>query len=495
MSSTSCIQDTFRSDKWFYGFLILHVFFWTLAPTLVRMALPLDAMEGTTWGHQLEWGYDKNPYLNAWLTQTAVFLGGKSGWMIYLFSQLCVAACFWVVWEFGKKFLNPLYALVAVILLAGAQYYNLHAIDFNDNTLETGLWPLTVWFFYLALSKQQTRDWLLTGFFAGLAIMTKYYSALLLIPMFFFLCYRAENRQSFRQPGIYLAALLFTLIVIPHFIWLFQHDFITVTYAVDRVSEAPSLSRHFVNPTVFAWEQIEVFLIPLALSILLILGKKPIFEQKRILLTPYDREFLLVIGLGPFLLTLLIGAVAGMHLRAGWGAPLLTFWTLILLVILQPQLTIARLQRFLLCGALLLITIVLAYCYSLTKAGNQSSANYPGVMMAHNLTHQWHNTYHTRLEYVAGERWLAGNIAFYSTDDPSVYIDWNPKVSPWIKEEQLKQQGALFVWEITDNNFQIPSAIKQRFPNLENLQIQHYPWFRDKNGKPVILGVAMLPPA
>ena len=139
---------TRQIERWVYAFIILHVIVWTLAPTWVRFTLPMDALEGTTWGQQLEWGYDKNPFMNAWLTALAVWVGGKSGWVIYLFSQLSVALCFWAVWKIGKKILPPMYAFIAILLLECIQYFNLHAIDFNDNTLELGFWSLTTLFFY-----------------------------------------------------------------------------------------------------------------------------------------------------------------------------------------------------------------------------------------------------------------------------------------------------------------------------------------------------------
>ena len=85
-------QET--SAHWFYLFLFVHLIFWTAVPALVRDNLPLDSIEGTIWGHQLQWGYDKNPFLNGWLTALAAYIGGQSGWMIYLFSQLSVCICF-----------------------------------------------------------------------------------------------------------------------------------------------------------------------------------------------------------------------------------------------------------------------------------------------------------------------------------------------------------------------------------------------------------------
>ena len=85
--------------------------------------------------------------------------------MIYLFSQLSVALCFYASLAIGKKIMPPLYALLGVLFLEGIQYYHLHAIDFNDNTLELGLWALTILFFYEALTKNSVKNWFLTGLF------------------------------------------------------------------------------------------------------------------------------------------------------------------------------------------------------------------------------------------------------------------------------------------------------------------------------------------
>lgn len=136
-----------RTTNWLIAFIITHVTAWTLAPALIRFTLPMDSMEGALWGRQLEWGYDKNPFMNGWLTALALKMDGHTGWFIYLFSQLSVAICFWAIWQLSKKIVPPIYALIAVLLLEGMQYYNFHAIDFNDNTLELAIWSLTALFF------------------------------------------------------------------------------------------------------------------------------------------------------------------------------------------------------------------------------------------------------------------------------------------------------------------------------------------------------------
>ena len=167
------MEKEVRYQRWFYLFIIIHLLLWTLLPSLLRYTLPLDAMEGTTWGRQLFLGYDKNPFLNAWLTELAIWLGGKSGWLIYGLGQLCVVTAFGAVWMLVKKMLHPAYALMAVMILEGMTNYNIDAIDFNDNVLQLAFWALIISYFYTAIKNQKLKDWLLVGLFAGLAMMAK----------------------------------------------------------------------------------------------------------------------------------------------------------------------------------------------------------------------------------------------------------------------------------------------------------------------------------
>lgn len=482
-----------RIERWVFAFILLHIIVWTLAPALVRYTLPMDAMEGTTWGHQLEWGYDKNPFMNAWLTALAVQLLGSAGWGIYFFSQLSVGLCFWAVWQLGKQMMPPIYAFIGVALLESMQYYNLHAIDLNDNTLEIGLWAVTTLVFYQALKLNRLRDWLLTGLFAGLCMMTKYYVAMLLLPMLFFMLLYRQTRAYFTKPYVYFGLLVLIIICIPHTIWLFSHDFVTINYAINRVSSPPTWANHLFYPLQFAWQQFEVFIPALVLLIILMLGKS---KEKSYVTPPshFDKTFLLVVGIGPFLLTLLLSAVTGIKLRAGWGQPLLTFWGLTILAYLMPTITYAKFRRFLIVLFVLYAAMVISYCMALIQAKEPSSANFPGTNIANELTRKWQDTYHTPLAYVVGPRWIAGTISFYSEDHPSVYIDADKKYSPWIDEEKLRRSGAIFVWDPTEEHQMSVKEARARFAKLGAIQVMHFTWMRNKTMAPVEISIAILPP-
>jgi hypothetical protein len=198
--------------------------------------------------------------------------------------------------------------------------------------------------------------------------------------------------------------------------------------------------------------------------------------------------------LGPFFLTVLLSAVSGIKLRAGWGQPLLTFFPLCLLVWIMPTITKARLRRFIGVTLVVLVGIAVSYCVALMRAAKPSSANFPGKNIATTLEREWHQTYHMPLAYVVGPRWLAGNVAFYSVDHPSVYMEANRVVSPWIDEEKLKRSGAIFVWDPTEEHQVTYAELKARFPKLGEVRVMHFTWLRNLKMVPVEIGVALLPP-
>jgi 4-amino-4-deoxy-L-arabinose transferase-like glycosyltransferase len=480
-------------ESWLALIIVAHIVAWTVLPYALRFNLPLDAIEGSIWGQQLQWGYDKNPYLSGWLTGLATLLDNHAGWGTYFFSQLAVGICFWAVWRLGSKILPPAFALLGVMLLEGVQYYSLHAIDFNDNTLELALWSLTVLNFYNALHTQRYRDWLLTGVCAGFSMMTKYYTLMLLAPMLAFLLFEPQNRAALRNGAPYAGLLVFLIIIAPHVVWLFSHDFSTVHYALERVNR-PEWAGHFNFSYLFAWQQIETFIPALLLALFLLPGKKPLRVTPRLPVANFDKQFLFYVGLAPFLLTVLLSIITGIKLRAGWGEPLLSYWGIMLIAWWQPRMTPPRFKLFSAAFILLIAATLTGYGLSLVNPQHPSRANFPGRMIAARLTREWHNTYQTPLFYVAGSAWLAGNVAYYSLDHPAVLINWSKNNSPGSEETELQQKGGVFVWELAKNQKLTPELLRH-FPRLAAVKILHFKWWRHSDAEPVSIAVAMLPPA
>ncbi|MDF2867663.1 MAG: hypothetical protein K0S11_1133 [Gammaproteobacteria bacterium] len=486
------------ADRWFWAFVFIHVLLWTLVPAFTHLNLPLDAMEGTTWGRQLELGYDKNPFLNGWITAWIMWISQRTDWVIYFMGALCTGICFWAVYRLGRKFLAPWHALIAVMLLEGMQYFTLSAMDLNDNVLEIALWPLLALSFYNALQKQRWVDWLLVALWGALATLTKYYVAVIFIPMLIFLLINKTARISFTKPAFYGALLLYCVLIAPHFIWLYQHQGTTLDYALAKTASDSTTKGRVYYALHFSLNYLAACIIPLLLFILFYTGKsRPRLTSARYVIEPFTRQFIGFVGYGPFITTLLLSVIFGWTLHTGWGAPLPALWGLGLLAFMQPVITKTRFYRFVIILIVLVGLCVTLYSYSKLTAGDSSSANYPGRTMARTLTQAWHERYHTKLEFVAGPRWEAGNVAYYSADYPTVYMEWNARVSPWIDERELIKKGALFVWPAQSESNIDFNDLKQRFPNLQGLSLMHFTWQRHayRKATPVAIWVAYLPPA
>jgi hypothetical protein len=67
---------------------------------------------------------------------------------------------------------------------------------------------------------------------------------------------------------------------------------------------------------------------------------------------------------------------------------------------------------------------------------------------------------------VIGDARIASLVALASPDRPRVLFDASTALSPWINELDIREKGAIVVWQISDPAGTPPPAIRARFPNL-----------------------------
>jgi 4-amino-4-deoxy-L-arabinose transferase-like glycosyltransferase len=491
--------------RYFWTFILLHVLAWTLGPSLMRGSLTHDTLEGIAWGLQWQWGYNKHPFLTAWLCATVSKLFGAHDWPIYLLAQIAVATTFYAVWRLAKEILPVGLALIACLCLEGVLFYNLNSFNLTPDSLQSPIWALLILSFYKALQTQRLLHWLLTGALAALAVVTKYQVALLFLPMLALLLINSQARKSFTQPGIYLAIVCMLFLLLPHFVWLFQHQFITLSYAFRTPAEYTH--QHY------AWPHVVYFLRYLANNIGNVLGLFilcwPFYQASRekLQINRFDWQFLLLLGLGPLCLSLALAFITGAHFPTRWSTPYFALTGILLLAWLRPKLDVKSLHRFILTLAIVGASIWLARFSSFMlgpKFEQQLKADsyQPNQQMAENLTKLWHDHYNRPLRYIAGSRYLVAALVAYSPDHPAPYFDWSPAESPWIDEDDVVKQGALMVWDHdaaytwdaeSQSHTQLTPAIIQRFPGLKVLGLLHYNRLTTTSAS-LTIGVALLAP-
>ena len=483
----------------FWAFFVSYLILWTLTPTLMRFVLPMDATEGAMWSRSLQWGYPRDPWVNALLTKIALLVSFDHDWGLYLFSQLMVLLSMWSIWRLAKIILKNIYlAIVAPILLVVIQYYNIGVIDFNDNTCLLGLWSVTILYYYRSITTNRLKYWIFLGFLAGLAMMAKYYTAILLISMLCFIVFERSNYKIFKEYKIYLSLIIVFIISIPHTIWLFKYDFVPVQFSLSVLNRDQDITsyvtKHFFYGLRFFIIQIVTFSSAVLLFLFGFFGKNKLALNKIEFVRSYDLKFLIFIGCLPFIFTVLISMVTGWHIYTMWGIPLLNLWSIILIAIFKPILTKAKLLRIITLAYIITIIFILGYILSMIRS-KTSSGNYPTKEIATVVSDFWHQKYNKKLKYIIGYNRPVSYMVRY-TENTQGIIDFNPKLNPAISMNDVEKNGAVFIFiPQMEGNDMPPKKFIENYPQLVMMPYQKISWKRMKpNQKPMYFRLGYLPP-
>ena len=187
-----------NTSNLFFLFVSLHLFMWTLAPSISNINLPLDTIEAIAWGSSLDWGFTKHPPLSALFVEIFYQIFGNQDWVYYLLSQIFVIFSFFVVWKFSEEFLkNNLFSLISVLLLEGIFYYNFTSPEFNVNVCQLPFWALTIYYAWQSFKYNTNKNWLFFGFFSALGFLSKYLFIYLLIGISIFFLFQSVKKKKF----------------------------------------------------------------------------------------------------------------------------------------------------------------------------------------------------------------------------------------------------------------------------------------------------------
>lgn len=472
--------------------LLLQALVWVLLPWWSSYSLPLDVVEGLFWGQEWQWGYYKHPPLPAWLLQLSWLGLGDLG--PFVLSQLTILSTLLFVWLLGRRLFDAQRALLGSVLLLGVYYFIWPTPEYNHNIAQMPLWAAAVYCFHRALERGHYRDWAWLGLCAGLAMLTKYVVVMLLASMFLYLLLERTQRRHLVTPQLWLGVLVLVLVISPHLLWLYQHDFMPLTYAQQRSDAATGLAAHVVGPLKFllvqALDHLPLLLILLAAGLLV--GRYWSVDAS----DRSARRFLWTLGLGPACLTALGAAITGAGLRDMWGTPMWNLSGLLVVAYLQFPLSQACWTRLL--RVLAIYLCVLALVYGLVNAvlpsfkNKVSRTGWPDREMAHELEQVWQQQHSgCAVRVVAGEYWLAGLLSLRMNGRPSVLIEGELQFSPWLTEQRLREQGVLWVWRGSAEA--MPAALRRHGEPDAQGELQ-LAWPRNQRPSPLQLGWAIQAP-
>ena len=490
-------------QRLFWTWLVCRTLLWTVLAAMTQPNAPLDLIEWLAWGREWQWGYHKHPPLPAWVAETFFQLAGGHVWGVYLASYLCTAICLWCVWRLGCVLATPRRALLAALALDGLLYFTYDTAEFNNNVVLNATWALTILCFYQAVRTRRWRWWLAAGAVIGLGLLCKYTLAVVLLPLLVFLLWRPETRSWRVLAGVGLMTAMVFVVFLPHFVWMVRHDFITLTYGLERSSGDKTWWTHGTNPLLFSLSQLGR-LLPVWLILVPLTGWVWHIRHGGNA-GRFNRDYLAAVVLGPVAVLLLLSVATAMQLREIWGSPLWTYAPLLALLTLKlnPAATAWRWSHGLwMMVALAVIAFALVKnCGEPYWNGRPGRTHFAGKELAAEATRRYAERFGEPFPVAVGECWLAGNVSCYAPQRPSMYSSGavgycyvDPKTAPWLSVEEIQHRGAVLLWDADELGDELPESLRIHFPHAETQRpiVLTYPQL--PHVRPGRIGLAFQPP-
>ena len=401
----------------FYIFVTAHLMFWTLIPSLTNHNLPLDTIEALAWGSNLDWGFNKHPPMSAFFPEIFYQIFGSQDWAYYLLSQIFLVISFYYVFKLSKEILNNnLLGLISVLLIETIYFYNFTSPEFNVNVCQLPFWSLTAYYAWRIFNGKNIKfsDCFLVGLFAAFGFLSKYLFLYLLVSidlLFIYLIFIKKDRKfDFKY---LITTEVFLVALVPHFIWLTNNEFITITYGLARTGlEQSSLINHIQYPLIFIGKQIGILIPFLILTWLLVqkLKFKINIKDKKLL-------FLISINVLPIFLMFLTSIITGSKIRTMWMTPFYLFFGTLFVYMLQNQINIKKLKPFVIGFIFFFFLSPVLYAYvSISK--DDKRTDYLGKEIAIKTQYAWDQQFDSKINVVLGNEWNAGNLSYHLKSRP-----------------------------------------------------------------------------
>lgn len=417
-----------------------------------------DMIENIYWGQEWQNGYYKHPPMFAWVAEIWMQIFNNNVYCYHLLTAFVFSVNTWLCFLLFRKIIDEKKAIIAIILMEGIVYSNFVNICFNANTLLFVFHPLICLFAYKITEKDgdKIKNWLIFGVLAGLCMLTKYSSGLIILGCGLYILY-VRKLSIFRSAGFYLGLIVSLLIFAPHLHWIIANDWLPLHYISDQQERTYGF---FQSRLVYTYELFLALMlnsIPFILAILCII-KKPIFNKVKI--SDNNSVFLLLLNIVPFFLMTIFG---GVWVKDQWMIAHVFLMPCLFLWFINCDLTKKRLIGCI--GIIFLffigVTMYLVIVYKNSPKFADTLYNIPVksqrdtyLYLAKIVDQDWQNLYSEKPKYICSDENIAGGIAMYSREHNVLHVipNCNLYISRWINAEDLYNKGLVVISKNNDIN-------------------------------------------
>ena len=436
--------------------LAIHALLWTWVGVSSRSNFdaPGDMVEAYAWAQGWQWGYYKHPPLSAWVAGLWFSVVPESHLGYSLLAAVNGALGLAGLAVLAREFLPSRWVVLVVAVASLAPGITNLAMRFNANAILISTWPWALAFFVRLMRRGGAADAVLCGLACALAMLGKYYSAVLLATLLAAALWLPEWRSRLRSSAVLLALATFLICMAPHAAWLSAQVQGPLQYAqaaTGHESSSTSVSRALT----FALAQ-GVFPLFAFLALRLSLAgprRHGAFWQAVTAVVRPRNEAGWLLAVLPILLTMVITVVTNARTASVWGLAIAA--GLALLAVGRAREAGAALDLQRLWRALVVVWLAVALASPLwwfTRARlDVPSVSEPREELAHALNRLWRERFDKALPWMSGTRVLAASTAFYAHDHPRYWSLWNNSLeTPWVDQSAVLAQGGMIVCEPDD---------------------------------------------
>jgi 4-amino-4-deoxy-L-arabinose transferase-like glycosyltransferase len=442
---------------------------WSILPTLLLAAPHGDNVEQLNWSQAFQWGYFKHPPLPTWLLRGAIDVFGPSAGLTYALAMTCAAVALFLVWLCARQLMTPRQALIA-LLVSTANYYLMGRGSFlNHNTVMLPFVALSAWAVLRIVRGAGWRMWLVLGLAQALGLLTKYQMSLIVLANGTALLAAGVHRQPRFAAHAALAAAATLVPLIPHALWLADHQFTTFQYAGHSLLADLEPTRRLAACASFLAQQL-ARLTPAMLALVLLIGfaRWPSFALPSFALrasegkpsepanddpgsrgeapgarTAREARALAVLAIMPLAVIVLLVLIAGVAPQNHWGS---TSTLLIPLLLARYLRSPARDSiRAAVAATVLCHVGAIVWNVVVWKVDPGPHHRFAARALATLAQQQWAQHESGPIRLVIGPDWEAGSIALYLPGHPAVVPNADWRQAPWIDRDLLSRCGALVV--------------------------------------------------
>jgi hypothetical protein len=453
------------------GAALAQALLWAIVPAVFYAAPPGELAEGLAVGHEFQLGTYLGPPFAFWLGELAFRLAGLAG--VYVVAQVCVFVTYWCVFLLGRSMVGERHAALAVLLMVGVSVFTVPTPEFGPAVLGMALWSLILLHYWRVLGDGRQVYWFILAIEVGLLLLTTYIGWVLIGLLVVFTAVNRAARAAIKPIQPLIAAVIVFVVLAPHLFWLVAEGNVTLP-AFERLRSAEGVDTNLLN-----WLRVLAGIVVAHAGIIVLIAlasgwprarpeRAPVVEGTQVDL--FVRQFVYFFAVAPSLVATLFAALSGRSSPLVGAAPLLVLSGLAIVVAAGDQIrvhrdhTVSHAWSGLLLvppviAALLVAVVPWTFRFDLKVAQ-------PAQPMGRFFAESFERRTGRPLEIVAGDPHLAALIALAAPSRPSVLLDASPELSPWIRQDDIKQSGAVIIWSVGDSAGAPPSDIKERFPGL-----------------------------